>query len=80
MRAPKQSSFRVSDEFLSWAESLAGLLTTIETKHGGADSMIEDPQWDQGRTPYAISLIFDLHLHLERIQREMVTHVSARPF
>jgi len=80
MSRGKKSEHPVSDEFLAWAESLAGLLTTLETKHGGASAMIESRGWDQGRTQYATALISDLIVHLERIRTEMVSHADEKPF
>jgi hypothetical protein len=80
MSRSKKSEHPVSDEFLVWAESLAGLLTTLETKHGGASAMIESRGWDQGRTQYALGLISDLAKHIERVRKEMSDHANEKPF
>jgi hypothetical protein len=76
----KASNYPVSDEFITWAESLAGLLTKLETKYGGVHVMLEDAGWDQGRTQHAASLVADLAMHLERIRKEMVAHANETPF
>jgi len=76
----KVSSYPVSDEFITWAESLAGLLTKLETKYGGMAAMLENAGWDQGRTQHANNLVADLALHLERIRKEMVSHANETPF
>ena len=70
--------FRLSKEFVNWAESLSGFLTTIETRYGGIQQMLESNDWDDSKTEYATDLIRSLHQHLGKIEREMVEHVTEK--
>jgi hypothetical protein len=72
------TKYGASDEFVSWAESLSGLLTTIDTKYGGAECMLERADWDESRTEYALQLVRDLRVHLQRLEEEMVSHVQGK--
>lgn len=70
--------FPASDEFIVWAQSLSGMLTTMNTTYGGIAEMVEHPDWDEGKTQYALSLIKSLHVHLERIDLELTNHVREK--
>lgn len=72
--------YPLSAEFVQWAESVAGMLTKIETQHGGIYEMMERPQWDESATGYAIELVGDLMRHLGELHKEMSDHVSQKPF
>lgn len=70
--------FAASDEFIAWAQSLSGCLTTIRAKHGSIVDMVESPQWDEGKTQYALALIQSLHIHLSHLDSELTTHVHEK--
>jgi hypothetical protein len=78
-RAERMTSrFRISDDFLSWAESLSAMLTTVETKSGGVATMLENPAWDESRTDYALHLVKSLHAHIRKLDEEMTDHVQGK--
>lgn len=77
--AKRASQYPISDEMVVWAESLAGMLTKIETRYEGTSEMIECPEWDSGRTDYFVSLLGDVREHVNRIHAELVEHVSQKP-
>ena len=70
--------FPASDEFVAWAQSLSGMLTTIRTKFGSVADMVEHPAWDEGRTRYALALVKSLHDHLGKIDQELSEHVQDK--
>ncbi len=70
--------FPASDEFIVWAQSLSGLLTKIRTEYGSMPEMVESPEWDEGRTHYALSLIKSLNKQLTQIEEELTAHVSEK--
>ena len=70
----RNDDFPISRTFLTWAESLSGFMTTIESKYGGVEQMLDAPGWDQGKTQYARELVCNLHRHLGKLKREMEQH------
>lgn len=74
------TEFVVSNEFILWAESLAGLLTKVDTTFGGVSKMLESPHWDKGRTNYAIEIIARLKGQIHKIHTEMSEHEEGRMY
>lgn len=70
--------FSASDNFIVWAQSLSGMLTTIRSEYGSVGEMLEHAAWDEGRTQYALTLIKSLHKHLDQIDEEMTIHVNEK--
>lgn len=70
--------FTASDEFIVWAQSLSGMLTTIRTKYGGAAEMVERADWDESKTTYALALVKSLHKHVAQVDSELTTHVHEK--
>ena len=70
--------FAASDEFIAWAQSLSGLLTTMRTEYGSMPEMVESPEWDEGRTMLALSLVKSLSTHLAKIEKEFASHVNDK--
>lgn len=71
-------AFPASDEFITWAQSLSGMLTTIRTRFGSMPEMVESHEWDEGRTQIALSLITSLKARLAQIEKELADHVSDK--
>ena len=70
--------FVASDEFVVWAQSLSGMLTTMRTQYGSMAEMVEHRDWDEGKTQYAMVLIRSLHKHIAQIDRELSHHVEEK--
>lgn len=70
--------YPASDEFIVWAQSLSGLLTTAATRYGTLSEMLEHPDWDESRTDYALRLVKSLRKHIKRIEEEMTAHVHGK--
>lgn len=70
--------FSASDEFIAWAQSLSGLLTTMRTEYGSMPEMVESPNWDEGRTNLALSLVKSLRAQLATIEQELAIHVADK--
>jgi hypothetical protein len=68
----------VSDEFIVWAESLSGMLTSLRTSYGSTEEMLEHSDWNEGRTEYLLQLVQCLHSDLRRLDEEMSEHVKAK--
>jgi len=68
----------VSNSYIRWAESLAGMLTTIKIEHGGVGPMLESAGWDDGKTDYALRLTLALRDSVTRIAKEMQDHVQGK--
>lgn len=67
-----------SDEFIVWAESLSGMLTSLRTSYGTIEEMLEHPDWDDSRTEYLLQLVQCLHSDLALLDEEMNEHVEAK--
>ncbi len=72
------SHYPASKEFMSWAGSLSGLLTTIKTKYGGIVEMVESPEWDESETIYAAQLLRSLKVHITKVERELTCHENQK--
>jgi hypothetical protein len=70
--------FKVSDEFIAWAQSLSGMLTTVQKRFGGAAEMLENPGWEEGKTMYALALVASLREDLRKVHLEMECHVEDK--
>ena len=46
-----------SDEFMVWAESLSGMLTSLRASYGTAEEMLEHCDWNEGKTEYLLQLV-----------------------
>lgn len=71
-------AFSASDDFIGWAQSLSGLLTTIRTEYGSMPEMVENSRWDEGRTHLALSLVKSLRAQLIKIEKELAQHVIEK--
>ena len=71
-------AFTASDSFISWAQSLSGLLTTIRTEYGSMPEMVESPAWDEGRTMVALNLVKSLGSQLAKVETELENHVNEK--
>jgi hypothetical protein len=67
-----------SDEFIVWAESLSGMLTSLRTSYGTTEEMLEHPDWNEGKTGYLLQLVHCLHTDLTMLDEEMSEHVKAK--
>ena len=71
--------YTASDEFIAWAQSVSGLLTTIKTKYGGVEEMVERPDWDGARTEFALSLLRGFLLrNISKMEKELADHVKGK--
>ena len=77
MKIPAKK-FAASDEFIAWATSLSGFLTTIKTKHGGGAELLKSAEWDEAQTMRAKALISALHKHIAQLDQEITTHVAEK--
>jgi hypothetical protein len=73
-----EGRFTVSDQFIAWAESLSGFLSTVKVTYGGVESMVERPDWEEEKTEYAVQLVRSLHRHLGKLEKELNQHVAAK--
>lgn len=71
--------YRMSDDFIQWAESLSAMMTKVRTDYGGISSMLENSEWDESRTEYALQLIVKLSNNLSEMKEEMDGHIRGRP-
>jgi len=71
-------SFRASDEFIAWAQSLSGMLTNMRTEFGGMSEMVESSEWDDGRTRFALGLLESLNKQVSKITEELEIHVAEK--
>jgi hypothetical protein len=79
LRKPsKTDAHPVSSDFIARIESIAGLMTKVETEYGGVSEMLESPEWDEGKTTYALRLVADIRRQLERLDEEMKNHASGK--
>ncbi len=72
------SKFKVSNDFIAWAQSLSGMLTTMRKEYGSMEEMVERADWDEGKTRFACSLIQNLHANLGEIEKELSRHVTDK--
>jgi|GEM_PF-1837208 len=70
--------YTASDEFITWAQSLSGMLTSIRTNFGSVGEMLESSEWNENRTLYALALVKSLHQHLNEIDKEFSRHVREK--
>lgn len=70
--------FAASDEFISWAQGLSGMLTTIRTKYGSTDRMIQRSDWDEGKTGLALNVLRSLRTNISKLEKEFAHHVSGK--
>lgn len=70
--------FTASDEFITWAQSLSGMLTNIRTKFGSIAEMVEHPTWDEAKTQHALAMVKSLHQHLQELDSELTSHVHEK--
>jgi hypothetical protein len=74
----KENSHAASDSYLRWAESVSGMLTGIKTEYGTVGQMLEDANWDDGKTDYAVRLTLALRDTITKIAAEMTGHVQGK--
>jgi hypothetical protein len=67
-----------SDEFLVWAESLSGMLTSLRTTYGTTEELLEHADWDEGKTEYLLRLVHCLRADLTALSEEMKEHVKTK--
>ena len=67
-----------SDEFINWAASLSAFLTKINKEYENAGELIEDSEWDDGKTNLAVSILKSLKKSVNKIEKEMRSHVENR--
>lgn len=67
-----------SHEFIVWAESLSGMLTSLRTSYGSTEEMLERPDWDESKTEYLLELVRCLRDDLTMLDEEMRDHVEAK--
>ena len=70
--------YAASDEFIAWAQSLSGMLTTIRSRFESAGEMVEHMTWDEGKTEYFLALIKSLHNHISEVDSELSCHVKEK--
>lgn len=67
-----------SEEFVVWAQSLSGMLTTLRNHYGTTEEMLEHHDWDEGKSEYLLQLVQCLHSDLRKLDEEMSEHVKAK--
>ncbi len=70
--------YLATEEFIVWAQSLSGMLTTLRTSYGSTEEMLEHPDWNEGKTEYLLQLVQCLHSDLKALDEEMSEHVKAK--
>ena len=71
------TKYPVSNDVISWIESVTGLLAHIRITYGGVPELIEHPQWDQSRSAYAANLLAALKKDVARTEKEFRDHVHG---
>src|ERR1043165_7232852 len=64
-------TYPAADDVIVWLKSLSGMLTRVRTQYGSFPEMVEHPDWDGGRTEFALNLIKSLRDTSSRWKRSL---------
>ena len=71
-------NFPASDSTSRLLNGLSGLMTTIATKYGSIEEMVEHPDWDEGKTDFCLSLIKAIHRNIREMDEGLSRHVKEK--
>ena len=73
-----KQKYPASDKFLTWTQSLSGMLTKMKTDHGSISEMVESAEWDSSKTDLALKMLRSLRINLDKMQKELEAHVTGK--
>jgi len=70
--------FELSENTVKWLESVTGFLANVKAEYGSASEMALQPEWDESRNTYVLSLLKGLKKEIALFTTEFKSHVESQ--